>query len=164
MLLQASRGQTVNYQYLLTCLISSLFIWALICVVWCALRWTIICNMMQHCNRVTGLIVAKKINDFELGDKYKLEVSETKKGWICFSCQIAFHIGNVRHYAAGLHASPFLKTEMPLCFYLVGCRLSKGTHYVDSLFYCVQQINKWGARWEKQIRECVLCIIEKPIH
>lgn len=37
-------------------------------------------------------------------------------------------------------------------FYLVGCLLSKGAHYIESLFYCVQQINKWEARRGKKNR------------
>lgn len=36
--------------------------------------------------------------------------------------------------------------EMALYFYLVGRLLSKGAHYMESLFYCVQQINKWEAK------------------
>lgn len=38
---------------------------------------------------------------------------------------------------------------MALCFYLVERLLSKGAHYMESLFYCVQQINKWEAQWKK---------------
>lgn len=39
--------------------------------------------------------------------------------------------------------------EMALCFYLVERLLSKGAHYMESLFYCVQQINKWEAQCKK---------------
>lgn len=48
-------------------------------------------------------------------------------------------------------------------FYLVGCLLSKGAHYIESLFYCVQQINKWEARWEKNRYENVYFALLKSL-
>lgn len=61
------------------------------------------------------------MNYFERGDKYKLEVSETIEGCTRFTDtnQMAFQIGNVRHYAASLHASPFFITERWLCVFIL---------------------------------------------
>lgn len=72
----------------------------------------------------TGLqtiIVAKHMNYFEQGGKYKLEVSEAKERCTRFRVtnRMAFQTGNVRHYAAGLHASPFFITERWLCVFIL---------------------------------------------
>lgn len=50
---------------------------------------------------------------------------------------MAFQIGNVRHYAVGLHASPFFITETWLCiFILLGAFWAK-EHITTSLCFIV---------------------------
>lgn len=63
--------------------------------------------------------MAMDINYFERGDKYKLEVSEERYAHFTVTNQMAFQIGDVRHYAAGLHASPFFITERWLCVFIL---------------------------------------------
>lgn len=72
-------------------------------------------------------------------DKYKKEVRGTKQRCTHFTVtnQMAFQIGNVRHYAAGLHASPFFITERRLCvFILLGAFWAK-EHITLSLCFIV---------------------------
>lgn len=66
---------------------------------------------------------------------------------------MAFQTEAVTHYAAvSMHAHSSLQSDgfvFFFFFYLVERLLSKGAHYMESLFYCVQQINKWEAQWKK---------------
>lgn len=48
-----------------------------------------------------------------------------------------------------MQAHSSLQRDGFVFFYLVERLLSKGAHYMQSLFYCVQQINKWKAQWKK---------------
>lgn len=96
--------------------------------------------------------MAKDMNYFERGDKYKHEVSGNKRMPRPFYSYEPNGLSNWKRQTlcCWFACEPILHyREMALCFYLVGCLLSKGAHYVESLFYCVQQINKWEAQWEK---------------
>lgn len=71
---------------------------------------------------------------------------------------MAFQTEAVTHYAAvymQTHSSS--RSDGFVFFYLVERLLSKGAHYMESLFYCVQQINKWEAQEEKiDMKMCTL--------
>lgn len=59
------------------------------------------------------------MNYFKRGDEYKMEFTETKEHCTRFKVPMAFQTGDIRCYAAGLHAGPFFITERRLCVFIL---------------------------------------------
>lgn len=101
--------------------------------------------------RFIPYILAKHMNNLDWGDKtknFEMQIHvgaflELLSKWLFKEEQshimLLFTCKTILHYRDGF----------VFFFYLVERLLSKGAHYMESLFYCVQQINKWEAQWKK---------------